>query len=162
MDATSNNGQSAPEPQKILLVEDDNYLADVYVTRFKAEGFEVMRIPDGETAVDTAVQYKPALVLGKHRRDFDALPTQHAVPGTQFGAVHHDLSGIDPVLDSRTRIVGKQLGEDLVQALAGVFWRNGQGMADLGHGTYRRRGARSGWMGRHSRTQSLIGYTGRI
>jgi DNA-binding response OmpR family regulator len=63
MDATSNNGQSAPEPQKILLVEDDNYLADVYVTRFKAEGFEVMRIPDGETAVDTAVQYKPALVL---------------------------------------------------------------------------------------------------
>lgn len=57
----------APAPasvsKKILLVEDDDALATVYVTRLQAEGFDVKRVPNGEEALATALQYKPDLIL---------------------------------------------------------------------------------------------------
>lgn len=49
--------------KKILLVEDDDYLADVYKTRLQTEGFEVQRVADGEGALAAAKQFKPDLVL---------------------------------------------------------------------------------------------------
>lgn len=49
--------------KKILLVEDDNYLADVYKTRLIEEGFDVKHIADGEGAVSLAVTYKPDLIV---------------------------------------------------------------------------------------------------
>ncbi len=49
--------------KKILLVEDDDALASVYQTRLQAENFDVKRVPNGEDALATAVQYKPDLVL---------------------------------------------------------------------------------------------------
>jgi DNA-binding response OmpR family regulator len=48
---------------KILLVEDDDALANVYVTRLQAEGFDVKRVANGEEALAAAVEFKPALVL---------------------------------------------------------------------------------------------------
>lgn len=54
---------SAPGAKKILLVEDDDALASVYVTRLIAEGFDVKRTPNGEDALATALQYKPDLIL---------------------------------------------------------------------------------------------------
>ena len=33
---------------KVLLVEDDDALANVYLTRLQAEGFDVKRVPNGE------------------------------------------------------------------------------------------------------------------
>lgn len=51
------------KPTKILLVEDDDALANVYLTRLQAEGFEVRRVPNGEDALAAAVEYKPALIL---------------------------------------------------------------------------------------------------
>jgi DNA-binding response OmpR family regulator len=48
---------------KVLLVEDDEALANVYVTRLKAEGFEVKRVPNGEDALQTALQFRPALII---------------------------------------------------------------------------------------------------
>ena len=51
------------KPKKILLVEDDNNLADVYSARLTAEGFDIMRVADGEEALSAAVKYKPDLVL---------------------------------------------------------------------------------------------------
>jgi CheY-like chemotaxis protein len=49
--------------KKILLVEDDDALANVYMTRLQAEGFDVKRVPNGEDALATALQYKPDLIL---------------------------------------------------------------------------------------------------
>jgi DNA-binding response OmpR family regulator len=50
-------------PKRILLVEDDDALASVYVTRLQAEGFDVRRVANGEEALATALSYHPDLVL---------------------------------------------------------------------------------------------------
>lgn len=50
-------------PKKILLVEDDNGLANVYTTRLQAENFDIRRVPNGEEALAAALEYKPDLVL---------------------------------------------------------------------------------------------------
>ena len=49
--------------KKILLVEDDDNLAEVYHTRLSTEGFNVRREPDGENALAAAVSFKPDLIL---------------------------------------------------------------------------------------------------
>lgn len=49
--------------KKILFVEDDDGLADVYLTRLEAEGFDVRRVPNGEDALSTAIEFKPDLIL---------------------------------------------------------------------------------------------------
>src|SRR5690349_4055031 len=54
---------AATAKHKILLVEDDDALAQVYMTRLEAEGFDVKRVPNGEDALATTLQYKPDLVL---------------------------------------------------------------------------------------------------
>ncbi len=48
---------------KILLVEDDDSLANVYVTRFQAEGFDIQRASDGEDALTAALEYRPDIIL---------------------------------------------------------------------------------------------------
>ncbi len=50
-------------PKKILLVEDDDALANVYVTRLQVEGFDVRRVTNGEDALASALEYHPDLVL---------------------------------------------------------------------------------------------------
>lgn len=50
-------------PKKILLVEDDDALASVYETRLQAEGFNTRRVPNGEDALASAIEYKPDLIL---------------------------------------------------------------------------------------------------
>lgn len=47
----------------ILLVEDDDNLANVYQTRLEAEGFRTVRVANGEDALQTALQAKPDLIL---------------------------------------------------------------------------------------------------
>lgn len=49
--------------KRILLVEDDDALANVYVTRLQAEGFDVRRVANGEDALAAALSYHPSLVL---------------------------------------------------------------------------------------------------
>jgi len=49
--------------KKILLVEDDDSLANVYLARLEVEGFQVKRVPNGEDALASAVEFKPDLVL---------------------------------------------------------------------------------------------------
>ena len=50
-------------PQRILLVEDDDALANVYQMRLQTEGFDVRRVVNGEDALAAAISYKPDLVL---------------------------------------------------------------------------------------------------
>jgi DNA-binding response OmpR family regulator len=48
---------------KILLVEDDFSLRDIYSARFQAEGYEVTTASDGEEALATAMREHPDLVV---------------------------------------------------------------------------------------------------
>lgn len=48
---------------KILLVEDDDSLANVYSTRLSAEGLDVRRVPNGEEALAQTLEYKPDLIV---------------------------------------------------------------------------------------------------
>jgi DNA-binding response OmpR family regulator len=47
----------------ILIVEDDENLANVYETRLQAEGFNTKRVPNGEDAIAAATLAKPDLIL---------------------------------------------------------------------------------------------------
>lgn len=49
--------------KKILLVEDDTTLAEVYRSRLELEGFETKNVNNGEDALSTIQEYKPDLVL---------------------------------------------------------------------------------------------------
>jgi two-component system phosphate regulon response regulator PhoB len=55
---TTGNGQ-----KKILLVEDDDALANVYMMRLEAEGFTMMRASNGEEALTVVKDYRPDLVI---------------------------------------------------------------------------------------------------
>jgi two-component system phosphate regulon response regulator PhoB len=58
-----NVDEPGKHPKRILLVEDDTSLANVYITRLQAEGFDVRHVSDGEEALANAKTYKPDLVL---------------------------------------------------------------------------------------------------
>lgn len=60
MDTNKNNTNG---PKRILLVEDEDALANVYITRLQTEGFDVRRVANGEDALAAALSYKPDLVL---------------------------------------------------------------------------------------------------
>lgn len=49
--------------KRILLVEDDDALANVYETRLRAEGMDIRRVPNGEEALSAALEYKPDLII---------------------------------------------------------------------------------------------------
>ena len=55
-----------PDPtrkNRILLVEDDMALASAYKVRMEAEGFDVRHCPNGEEAIQMALDYHPDLIL---------------------------------------------------------------------------------------------------
>lgn len=54
---------TAGPPKRILLVEDDDSLANVYVMRLQTEGFDVRRVNNGEDALSAAISYRPDLIL---------------------------------------------------------------------------------------------------
>lgn len=49
--------------KKILVVEDDDALASVYLMRLQAEGFDTRRVANGEEALAAAREYRPDLIL---------------------------------------------------------------------------------------------------
>ncbi|MGB2787273.1 MAG: response regulator [Candidatus Saccharimonadaceae bacterium] len=49
--------------QRILLVEDDIALSNVYKSRLELEGFEVYEVNNGEDALSAAIEFRPDLVL---------------------------------------------------------------------------------------------------
>jgi len=48
---------------KILLVEDDGFLASIYAQKLELEGFEVSLATNGEDGLRLATKDKPALIL---------------------------------------------------------------------------------------------------
>lgn len=63
MDTSAAPQPAATHRRRILFVEDDDALANVYVVRLEAEGFEVQRVANGEDALAAAINFKPDLVL---------------------------------------------------------------------------------------------------
>lgn len=63
MDTAKQDSTTPVTLKRILLVEDDDALAGVYLVRLQAEGFDVRRVSNGEDALAAAISYKPDLVL---------------------------------------------------------------------------------------------------
>lgn len=61
--STQNSSTTGSHAKRILLVEDDDALAGVYLVRLQAEGFDVRRVSNGEDALAAAISYRPDLVL---------------------------------------------------------------------------------------------------
>lgn len=55
--------QPPQHAKRILLVEDDEALANVYLTRLQTEGFDVRHVPNGEEALAAALNYHPDLIV---------------------------------------------------------------------------------------------------
>ncbi len=51
------------EKTKILIVEDDSFLAEMYQTKFNLEGFNVMVAGDGEVGLKLAKKENPGIIL---------------------------------------------------------------------------------------------------
>ena len=49
--------------KKILLVEDDEMLSQVYRSRLEIEGFDVKEVYNGEDALSAAISFKPDIIL---------------------------------------------------------------------------------------------------
>jgi len=49
--------------QRILLIEDDQFLAEIYVAKFEEAGFEVSVAQDGCEGLKKAKEQKPSLLL---------------------------------------------------------------------------------------------------
>ena len=50
-------------PKKILLIEDEKILSEMYETRLKREGFEVINTRDAEGGLELIKKEKPDLIL---------------------------------------------------------------------------------------------------
>ena len=72
---------------KIMLVEDDRSLQEIYSIRLVAEGYEIARADDGEEALAKAVQEKPDLIIADVMMPkisgFDMLDILRSQPETQ-------------------------------------------------------------------------------
>jgi len=49
--------------KKILIVEDDQFLMDIYATKLREEGFEVIEATNGEVALEKLRESQPDLIL---------------------------------------------------------------------------------------------------
>lgn len=51
------------EKKKILIIDDDPFILDMYVLKFKQEGFDVETARDGKTGLSALERYNPGVVL---------------------------------------------------------------------------------------------------
>ena len=107
---------------KVMVVEDDASLREIYGIRIAAEGYEVVSAGDGEEALAVAVREKPDLILADIMMPkisgFDMLDILRATPETAKIKVvmMTALSG------EEQRRRGEQLGADryLVKSQVGI------------------------------------------
>lgn len=76
---------SGDEKIKVLVVDDDIMLRDMYAERLEAEGFEVEIAQDGEQGLERATKMKPDIILldimMPKVNGFSALETLKNTPG---------------------------------------------------------------------------------
>lgn len=97
---------------KILLVEDDVNLRDIYFARFQAEGYEIAVASNGEEALATAVKEKPDLivldVMMPRISGFDVLDILRSTPETS----HTKVIMMTALSEQADKERGKSLGVD--------------------------------------------------
>ncbi len=101
--------RAAPASQLILLIEDDPTLAEVVELYLERDGYEVVRVADGESGLETALRCGPDLVV-----------VDIMLPGIDGYEVCRRLRNSTPVpvvmLTARAseddRVLGLQLGAD--------------------------------------------------
>ncbi len=98
--------------KKILLVEDDNNLREIYGARLLAEGYDIVSAKDGEEALSMAVAEKPDLIISDIMMPkisgFDMLDILRATPQTKDTKVIM-MTALSQVED---RERGERLGAD--------------------------------------------------
>src|SRR3990167_5825245 len=76
---------------KIMLVEDDNNLREIYEARLLAEGYEIVAARDGEEALAVAVKEKPDLIISdvmmQKISGFEMLDILRSTPETKYTKV---------------------------------------------------------------------------
>ena len=131
---------------KILLVEDDQSLREIYSIRLTAEGYEIVSAGDGEEALATAVREKPDLVLSDVMMPkisgFDMLDILRQTPETKDIKVimmtalsSEDQRERGNALGADRYLVKSQVGiEDVVNAVHEVLNGNGGAPAEAATG----------------------------
>lgn len=49
--------------QKVLIIEDEEYIADIYRLKFSGDGYDVIIAGDGFSGYAQAIEYQPDLIL---------------------------------------------------------------------------------------------------
>ena len=107
---------------KIMVVEDDASLREIYSIRITAEGYEVVSAGDGEEALAVAVREKPDLILSDVMMPkisgFDMLDILRSTP--EIATIKVIMMTALSSEDQRRR--GEQLGADryLVKSQVGI------------------------------------------
>lgn len=97
---------------KVLLIEDDVNLRDIYFARFQAENYELSVASNGEEALATAVKEKPDLiildVMMPRISGFDVLDILRSTPETS----HTKVIMMTALSEQSDKDRGKSLGVD--------------------------------------------------
>ena len=97
---------------KVLLVEDDVNLRDIYFARFQAEGYDLAVASNGEEALALAVKEKPDLivldVMMPRISGFDVLDILRSTPET----AHTKVIMMTALSEESDKARGKALGVD--------------------------------------------------
>lgn len=118
---------------KIMLVEDDKSLREIYGIRLTAEGYEIVSAGDGEEALALTIKEKPDLILSDIMMPkisgFDMLDILRTTPETKdikvimmtaLSSEEQRLRG--EALGANKYLVKSQVGiEDVVQAIKDVL-----------------------------------------
>lgn len=71
---------------KVLYIEDDSGLAELYMTRLGLDGYEIVHCADGESALEQGRLFKPDLIvldlMMPNINGFDALQQFRSMPET--------------------------------------------------------------------------------
>lgn len=118
---------------KILLVEDDKSLREIYGVRLSAEGYQIISAGDGEQALALAVKEKPDLIISDVMMPkisgFDMLDILRSTPETKNVKVimmtalsSEDQRSRGETLGANRYLVKSQVGiEDVVRAVHDVL-----------------------------------------
>lgn len=130
---------------KIMLVEDDNSLREIYSIRLTAEGYTIVSAGDGEEALATAVRERPDLIISDVMMPkisgFDMLDILRSTPETKDIKVimmtalsSEDQRSRGERLGADRYLVKSQVGiEDVVNAVHDVLGdRSGDGTINPG------------------------------
>jgi len=99
------------EDKKILIVDDDSFLLDMYAMKFKKEGFEVVAIPDAGEALKQLKEesIKPKIVL------FDLIMPK--IDGLTFLQELHNLKIADKFVKIILSNQGQQADVDVANKI---------------------------------------------